>query len=96
MRKNMPDLRASDGEITLEHCSVILEYITKALHDFDGQENFDASEISPYGLLDRYNELFEPPQFHRMFGTEMGKGVLAGIYIHQALLRMWEEDLDNI
>ncbi len=82
--------RTKQGLVTKETAPFI-DYLNTG-----SSSNFDASEISPYGLLDRYNELFEPPQFHRMFGTEMGKGVLAGIYIHQALLRMWEEDLDNI
>ncbi len=90
--KYIPELKASEGEITIEHASVILEKISKALKDFDGQEDFDASIISPYILIDYFNELFEPPQFHRLFSTEMGKGVLAGVYLHWALLRMWNED----
>lgn len=91
----IPDLRPSDGEITIEHCSVVLERISQALQDFDGQDGFDATIISPYVLLDYYNELFEPAQFHRIFSSETGKGVLAGIYLHWALLRMWEADAQD-
>lgn len=92
--RHMPDLRDSDGAITLEHCSVMLEKISAALHDFDGQEQFDASIIDPTILLDYFNELFEPPQFQRLFSTEMGKGVLAGIYIHWIMERVREEEDD--
>ncbi len=90
----MPDLRQDDGVITLEHCSVVLERISKALHDFDGQDDFDASIIDPMILLNYFNELFEPPQFQRLFSSEMGKGVLAGIYIHWIMERVREEE-DN-
>ncbi len=93
--RDMPDLRHDDGLITLEHCSVILERISQALSEWNGpgdQEDFDASLIDPSILLDFYNDLFVPVQFQRLFATEMGKGVLAGVYLHGALERMNAED----
>lgn len=85
--RQMPDLRQHSAGITLEHCSVLLEKIGKALGMIDGGDQYDASQIDPTILLDYYNDLFEPEQFARLFSTELGKGILVGVYVHWTLTR---------
>lgn len=92
---NIPDLR-NNNEITLEHCSVLLERIGTVLEIIDGQRGFDVTSlINPKLLLAHYEEEFEPEAFARMFLTELGKGVLVGTYIQRLQDRIREEELED-
>lgn len=91
----IPDLRLND-EITLEHCSVLLERIGKTLEIIEGQEGFSVTNlINPELLLEHYKEQFDAESFCKMFNTELGKGVLVGTYVQRLLEKIkYEEEQD--
>ncbi len=92
---NIPDLRY-DNEITLEHCSVLLERIGKTLEIIEGEQGYlVADKINPRLLLEHYEEHFEPKAFSRMFGTELGKGVLVGSYLQRLLDKIAIQEVEG-
>jgi DNA-binding cell septation regulator SpoVG len=94
-RSQIPDLRA-DAEITLEHCSVLLEKIGNTLEVIDGQPGFQvATLINPELLLEHYEDTFQPEEFCNLFRTEMGKGVLVGTYVQRLLERIKHEQEED-
>src|SRR5690606_26899604 len=91
----IPDLR-NNPEITTEHCSVLLERLSKTFDLMDGQDGFDlTNEIDPQVMKAHYEEWFEVEAFERLFVTEMGKGVLVGSFLHRLLEKMEEADADH-
>lgn len=85
MKRMIPDLRDTP-EITLEHCSVLLEKIEEALNMMEELEGFAQAfvqEIDSNVLLDHYEEHFEVDRFARLFRTEFGKGVLVGSFVQR-------------
>lgn len=96
-RKSIPDLR-NDAEITLEHAYVLVEYFGKSLDLIEGTVNaFDgmANDLDPNLMKDYFDSQFEPEAFTRLFGTEMGKGLLIGCFA-QSLLSAMAEDMENL
>lgn len=92
---NIPDLR-DNSEITLEHCSVLLERIGKTLEIIEGEHGYEVTDkINSELLLEHYVEYFEPEAFTRMFGTELGKGVLVGTYLQRLLDRITLEEVED-
>jgi hypothetical protein len=84
----IPDLR-NNHEVTLEHCSVLLEKLATTLQQIEGKQTwFDVTkEIDPSYLQDHYEEFFEGEEFGRLFQTELGKGVLVGTFFQRLLER---------
>lgn len=81
----IPDLRQTN-EITLEHCSVLLERIGSTLEIIEGEAGYSVTSlINPELLRQHYEGHFEPEAFTRMFATELGKGVLVGSYLQRLL-----------
>lgn len=92
----IPDLR-NEPEITLEHCSVLLEKIGNTLEVIDGEAGLAVAQaINPEMLLIHFEDTFRPEEFQNLFKTEMGKGVLFGTFMHKALLASQDEGSDAI
>ncbi len=92
---NIPDLRYGN-EITLEHCSVLLEKLGEALDTMDGQKNgFETHKLNPQLLLEHFEEFFDPAMFTRLFQDEYGKYVLIGTYLMRMQQLMLEEELED-
>lgn len=90
---NIPDLR-HNNEITLEHCSVLLEKLGEALDIMDGQKNnFEVHRLDPSRLQEHFEDFFEPAAFARMFQSTHGKYVLIGTYLMRMQQRMMEDEV---
>lgn len=91
----IPDLR-QDNEITLEHCSVLLEKLGHALDIMDGQvNNFEVHLLNPQRLQEHFEDFFEPEAFTRLFQSPDGKYVLIGTYLMRMQQRMMEMEDDE-
>lgn len=91
--RQIPDLRDTP-EITLEHCSVLLEKIGKAIDIMEGETGTDVTALlNPELLKDHYEKFFDLEAFDRLFKTELGKGVLIGSYVQKALEKMKGEEI---
>lgn len=90
---NIPDLR-NDPEITVEHCSVLLEKLGTMLElVYDDPELKKlASEANPVEIREVLAEHFSPRKFREMFRTDLGKGVLIGVFFQG----LFAADLDSI
>lgn len=85
----IPDLRSEHTEITLEHCSVLLEGMNKALGMMyeDGQEEFQliCDNINPEAMKSDLSILFTPKAFSNLFRSPMGKGILIGAFLQRIM-----------
>jgi hypothetical protein len=84
---NIPDLRYEHSEVTLEHCSVLLERIPMALGDMYRGDQDEFKEIceavDPIRFKADMLSMMEERTFLSLFETEFGKGVLVGAFIQQ-------------
>lgn len=96
MSKTVPDLRHTP-EITLEHCSVLLEKISQALELIEGTEGYGIEEMDVTPLLHHFEELFEPEAFQKLFMEKsgFGKGILVGTFMTRLLSQVEAEDSDE-
>lgn len=92
----IPDLR-DEPEITIEHCSVLLEklgdllstaYEAPELKQLAGEA--DADEIRK--MLANH---FSPKKFRELFKTDLGKGVLIGVFFQELFVTTEDEDADQ-
>lgn len=84
---NIPDLR-DEPEITAEHCSVLLEklgYCLEQMYD-DPSIKAVALEADVYAMVTEFTEVFQPTQFSKLFKTELGKGMLIGVFFQRFIL----------
>ncbi len=90
MRKQIPDLRPEMKEITLEHCSVLMERLAFALGELypDGPDSFTelVDHIDVRGMQQDLHTLFTIAAFERLFSTPFGKGVICGAFIQAFIL----------
>lgn len=96
-RTHIPDLHAN-AEVTLEHCYILVEYFGKSMDLIEGTVNaFQgmADGLDPSLMKDYYESQFEPEAFNRLFGTDLGKGILVGSFA-QALLSQMSEDMEGL
>ena len=80
----LPDLRADTDFISLDHCYVLIEHIGRMFDIIEGADPGCyaqlAEEIDPTLMQDTLQAHFEPAAFSRLYKTEMGKGILVGIF----------------
>lgn len=80
----IPDLRASslNDSITLEHCSVLLEKLRDVIAITEDSEDFGyiADNVDLDEMLSMFKEAYQPDEFNRLFKSDLGKGVLIGVY----------------
>lgn len=91
MRKSIPDLREDHDEITLDHCYVLIAYLGRAFDLMEGTEDSFkdlAAALNPEVMRDELQYYFKAPEFSRLFNSEMGKGVLVGVFAKTLLDRM--------
>lgn len=84
----LPDLRP-EHEITLEHCSVLLERLKlalRAVYPGDPEEwSMICDAINPEMMRRDIMSMFDKTAFQNLFGTELGKGVLVGAFAQKFL-----------
>lgn len=84
-----------EPEISLEHCSVLLEKLEQALDLLTGAESSGfVREVDSSVMLDHYEEYFSPRHFSHMFASDFGKNVLVGTFV-QRLLERTKETFDE-
>ena len=87
----IPDLRPDMDDITLEHCSVILEKLRDTLIALypDDQEEWGqiCDHMDVRNLREDLLGTFSVPAFMRLFRSQFGKGVITGAI----MLRMFKE-----
>lgn len=80
-----------EPEITLEHCSVLLEKLEQALNLLTGHESSTfVREVDSSVMLDHYEEYFTPKHFSHLFTSDFGKNVLVGTFVQRLLERTRE------
>lgn len=83
----IPDLRDTP-EITIEHCSVLLEKLgmmLETMYDDPGIRAL-AGEADARQMAEDLGTLFSPEQFQKLFSTELGKGLLVGVFFNRFIL----------
>ena len=83
----IPDLR-DNPEITTEHCSVLLEKLGVTLEIMYDDESLRdlAGEADAAQMASDLGTVFSVEQFHRLFQTELGKGLLVGVFFNKFVL----------
>jgi len=92
----VPDLR-DNPEITIEHCSVLLEKLGKMLEIMydDPAIRELAGEADARQMAADLSSSFSADQFHRLFQTELGKGLLVGVFFQRFILGDADETDDE-
>lgn len=93
----IPDLRVSiHDNITLDHCSVLLEKLRDVITIAEGSEEFSdiVNGVDTMEMLELFKELYQPPEFNRLFKSDLGKGVLIGVFTHAVLMTIEQEEED--
>lgn len=97
-RKNIPDLRPEMSEVTLEHCSVLLELLQERLADvYEGNPSEFRSACDSLDVADMKDDLltlYSQKAFTRLFATQFGKGVLLGSFMQKFVMPLADEELD--
>jgi hypothetical protein len=94
----IPDLR-HNAEITKEHCFVLMDRLGQTLDLLEGTLNAFAglaAEIDVEVMQMHFEANFEPEAFCRLFGTDIGKGVLVGTFIQVLSDQIMAQDLEEI
>lgn len=93
---NLPDLR-DNPSITIEHCSVLLEKLGKCLEKMYDDPGIGklASETDAEKMANDLALAFSPEQFHRLFQTELGKGLLVGVFFQRFILDDDDEEVSD-
>lgn len=88
--RSIPDLRDTP-DISLEHCSVLLESLRRGVGIIEGDDDVDLQfidDIDVDALLEFYSGQFAPPEFSRLFSTDFGKGILVGCFVKEVMERL--------
>lgn len=90
---NIPDLRAEDTGVTLEHCSVLLEDLGDVLAQAYRSDEFHSitAQIDPIRMKREILSIFDQDAFLHMFESDFGRGVILGAYIQQFIFGENEE-----
>lgn len=93
---NIPDLRHESNDISLEHCSVLLERVraTFGIMYPEGPEEFEVvcNAIDVGAMQEDYKSWFTPKCFSDLFKTQFGKGVLVGAFLKEIMNENIEEE----
>ncbi len=94
--KNLPDLRPEMKEITLEHCSVLMERLSYTLGELypEGPDEFTyiVDQLDVRHMQRDLGILFTVPAFERLFSTPFGKGVITGAFIQAYIFEEIDRD----
>lgn len=95
----IPDLRREDSEISLEHCSVLLERTREALTTAypDDLESLTqvCDVLNPETMKHDFEILFTTTAFMNLFKSQFGKGVLVGA-LFSAILNEEEDEMEDV
>jgi hypothetical protein len=93
---NLPDLRPEQNEVTLEHCSVLMERLYKTLHEiYNGDPDefrMICDQIDPVTMKQDLMTVFTKEAFLRLFQTQFGKGVIVGAFVQRFLIDVEGEE----
>ena len=93
MRKSFPDLRADHNEFTAEHCSVLLHKLGKLLDQMYGSGMADVDDqVDSEQMREDLLGLFSANQLSKLFETDLGKGLIIGIFFSQCVLPLIPKD----
>ncbi len=95
MRKTttIPDLRIDHTEFTLEHCSVLLVRLGKALDKIHGEGMSEiADQCDAEVMREDLLGICSARQLSILFETELGKGVIIGLFYGRFILPQPEDE----
>jgi len=84
-----PDVHEADTRLTLEHCSVLYEYLKTAVKSLGPNlEDLDAivDAVDIPEMHDRLLTMLREEQLMKLYQTEFGKGYLVGAYFTSYIL----------
>lgn len=89
----VPDLRHDHNEFTLEHCSILLERLGGALDlIYDEGMTELSSMVDAETMRDDLLSLMNAQQLSTLFDTEMGKGLIVGMFFGRFIVPQETED----
>lgn len=83
----IPDLRLEQAEVTLEHCSVLLEKLIEALSTTYEGDSLEFQQICLHIDAVRMRrdllKIFTEKALLKLFSTPFGKGVIVGSFVQK-------------
>jgi hypothetical protein len=92
-RPSIPDLRVDHNEFTLEHCSVLLTRLGRTLDViYEAGASSVADQVDTETMRDDLLSCMSANQLSLLFDTELGKGLILGIFFTRFVLPLTEEE----
>jgi hypothetical protein len=87
MKPKIPDLRHDHQEFTLDHCSVLLYKLGKLLDSIELGDNAEAADqMDAVQMREDLLSLWTPQQLSVLFDSEIGKGLIIGVFFTHFVL----------
>lgn len=93
-----PRLTTEMNEISLDHITLLVEYIQRVFSDVYEDDESTAEDWDVVRIREEMASIFEPRVFHNLFSNDFGKGVIIGSWIDRFIVNadeLTEEEDDN-
>lgn len=96
--RTIPDLRPHHNEFTIEHCSTLLEKLGRCLEIIYGPDmgmTYIADQCDPERMQQDLFSVMGEQQLINLFESDIGKGVIIGIFYNQFVGNIHLEDEES-